>query len=70
VINQWVASAKDPAIQYFYPFGTQLSGSQQPWLPDTDTATVSYNGSPTAYNGQGDYLGPNGYLTGNQIMGP
>jgi len=70
VINQWAASAKDPAIQYFYPFGTQLSGSQQPWLPDTDTATVSYNGSPTAYNGQGDYLGPNGYLTGNQIMGP
>jgi hypothetical protein len=53
VINQWSAFATDPAIQYFYPFGTQLSGSQQPWLPSTLTSAVSYNGSPTAYNGQG-----------------
>lgn len=28
VINKWSAFASDPAIQYFYPFGTQLSGSQ------------------------------------------
>jgi hypothetical protein len=44
VINQWTAFAADPAIQYFYPFGTQLSGTQQP------VGTVSYNGSPAAYN--------------------
>ncbi len=30
VINQWSAFQSDPAIQYFYPFGTQLQGSQVP----------------------------------------
>jgi hypothetical protein len=30
VINQWSAFASDPAIQYFYPFGTQLSATQVP----------------------------------------
>lgn len=30
VVNQWSAFASDPAIQYFYPFGTQLQGSQVP----------------------------------------
>jgi hypothetical protein len=30
VINQWSAFGSDPAIQYFYPFGTQLSASQVP----------------------------------------
>lgn len=30
VINQWSAFSADPAIQYFYPFGTQLSASQVP----------------------------------------
>jgi hypothetical protein len=44
VINQWSAFSSDPAIQYFYPFGTQLSGSQAP--PNV----TYYNGSPAAYN--------------------
>lgn len=52
VINKWQAFANDKAIQYFYPFGTQLSGSQQP------VGDVSYNGSPSMYNSQGNYLGP------------
>jgi hypothetical protein len=30
VINQWSAFGSDPAIQYFYPFGTQLAASQVP----------------------------------------
>jgi hypothetical protein len=30
VINKWSAFASDPAIQYFYPFGTQLQGTQVP----------------------------------------
>ena len=49
IINKWTALASDPAIQYFYPFSTQLSGSQQPWLPSDQAASVSYNGSPVAY---------------------
>lgn len=54
VINQWTADASDPAIQYFYPFGTQLSGSQQP------ITSVSYNGSPSAFNSGGIYPTPTG----------
>jgi hypothetical protein len=50
VINKWAAFATDVAIQYFYPFGTQLSGSQQP------INNVAYNGSPAAYNST--YIGP------------
>jgi hypothetical protein len=30
VVNQWSAFGSDPAIQYFYPFGTQLAASQVP----------------------------------------
>jgi hypothetical protein len=30
VVNKWAAFASDPAIKYFYPFGTQLQGSQVP----------------------------------------
>lgn len=30
VVNQWSAFASDPAIQYFYPFGSQLAASQVP----------------------------------------
>jgi hypothetical protein len=51
IINKWSAFATDPAIQYFYPFGTQLSGSQQPMLPSS-VGNVNYNGSPAAYNNQ------------------
>lgn len=43
VINKWSAFASDVAIQYFYPFGTQLSGSQQP------VSSVAYNGSPAVF---------------------
>jgi hypothetical protein len=28
VLNRWAAFASDPAIQYFYPFGTQLASDQ------------------------------------------
>jgi hypothetical protein len=30
VINQWSAFQSDPAIQYFYPFGSRLDSSQVP----------------------------------------
>ncbi|MCW2930040.1 MAG: hypothetical protein JWM19_1002 [Actinomycetia bacterium] len=30
VVNQWAAFGSDPAIKYFYPFGTQLAASQVP----------------------------------------
>jgi hypothetical protein len=30
VTNKWTAFASDPAIQYFYPFGSQLQGTQVP----------------------------------------
>jgi hypothetical protein len=46
VLNQWSAFASDPSIQYFYPFGTQLSGSQQ---PVTSVSGSNYNGSPSAF---------------------
>lgn len=44
VINKWSAFASDPNVQYFYPFGTQLSGTQQP------QGVTYYNGSPAAYS--------------------
>lgn len=46
VINQWSAFASDPAIQYFYPFGTQLNGSQQ---PVTSVAGINASG-PAIFN--------------------
>lgn len=30
VVNRWAAFGSDPSIKYFYPFGTQLQGSQVP----------------------------------------
>jgi hypothetical protein len=45
VINKWSAFANDPAVQYFYPFGTQLAGSQT-----AVTSTSTYVGSPSVYN--------------------
>lgn len=44
VINQWSAFADDPAVQYFYPFGTQLSGSQ------AGISSSGYVGTPAVYN--------------------
>lgn len=43
VINKWSAFGSDPAIKYFYPFGTQLQASQVP---------VTSNGSVTPPPGQ------------------
>ena len=64
VINKWQADQSDPAIQYFYPFGTQLSGSQQ----GADLTSYSYNGSPAVYNSQPP-IGPSGYALPGQIPG-
>jgi hypothetical protein len=44
VINQWSAFASDASIQYFYPFGTQLSGNQQGTY-----AQIAYPGDPTQF---------------------
>lgn len=53
VINQWSAFQSDPAIQYFYPFGTQLQGSQVPQnygqvLPPAPTPPPATNLPPYA----------------------
>lgn len=44
VKDKWDAFAKDKAIQYFYPFGTQLSGDQAGSYDD-----VQYPGSPSQF---------------------
>jgi hypothetical protein len=54
VINRWSAFQSDPAIQYFYPFGTQLAASQVPQdytqvvppSPPPPPATVPPTGPP------------------------
>lgn len=46
VINKWSAFAQDPAIQYFYPVGTQLSGSQQPAV---NASSLQYPGNPAQF---------------------
>jgi hypothetical protein len=55
VINKWSSLATDPANQYFYPFSTQLSGTQT----GQDYVNVSYNGSPAAYNTPAPNVLPN-----------
>jgi hypothetical protein len=52
VINQWSAFQADKAIQYFYPFGIQLSGNQQ-----GSYAQVQYPGDPSQFNAPGPGLG-------------
>jgi hypothetical protein len=47
VIDSWAAFASDPAVQYFYPTGTQLSGSQ---LPAGNFAQPVYPGDPANFN--------------------
>lgn len=46
VDNKWSSFAKDPAIQYFYPIGTQLSGDQAPGTYDH----IVYPGDPGQFN--------------------
>ena len=54
VLNRWAAFASDPAIQYFYPFGTQLSSDQVgvdyaqvlPPPPDPPPAVAPPSGQP------------------------
>lgn len=47
VINKWSAFASDPAIQYFYPFGSQLDADSAPenyatvQLPAADTPSTA-----------------------------
>jgi len=60
VINQWSAFASDPAIQYFYPFGTQLDASQVPQdysqvVPPSPAAP-----SATGATSGGTVIGPSG----------
>jgi hypothetical protein len=45
VINKWTAFSSDTAIRYFYPFGTQLSGTQQ-----GSYASITYPGDPAQFN--------------------
>lgn len=46
VENTWKAFAKDDAIKYFYPFGTQLSGDASP----TNYAQPVYPNDPSQFN--------------------
>jgi hypothetical protein len=47
VDNKWVAFAQDEAIQYFYPFGTQLSGDT---APAGNYDKIVYPGDPASFN--------------------
>lgn len=53
VLNQWSAFATDASIQYFYPFGTQLSGNQQGTY-----ANIVYPGDPTQFTKQPSPVAP------------
>jgi hypothetical protein len=57
VINKWSAFSQDPAIKYFYPFGTQLSGLQG---PVTQTGVISYPGAPSTFVTRGGPTPPAG----------
>ena len=47
VIDKWSAFASDPAVRYFYPTGTQLSGSQ---VPSGSYPQPVYPGDPITFN--------------------
>jgi len=49
VDNKWSAFSKDEAIEYFYPFGTQLSGQAAP-IGNYDK--IAYPGNPGSFNDQ------------------
>jgi hypothetical protein len=48
VINKWGAFASDPAIQYFYPIGTQLSGNAAP----ANYAQIQWPQDPSQFDQQ------------------
>lgn len=57
VENTWLAFSKDEAIQYFYPFGTQLTGENapqgdydKPVYPGTDTGVDDTEGEDVTPN--------------------
>jgi hypothetical protein len=54
VDNKWSAFVSDNAIQYFYPFGTQLSGQD---APTGDYDKIIYPGDPSSFND--DWTGGN-----------
>lgn len=66
VINKWSAFASDPAIKYFYPFGTQLDADSAPenysrvQLPASDTPSVA---PPTQLIGPSGKTAPKGAST-------
>jgi hypothetical protein len=47
VDNKWEAFTQDQAIQYFYPFGTQLSGND---APGGNYDKIVYPGDPGSFN--------------------
>jgi hypothetical protein len=54
VDNKWSAFASDEAIQFFYPFGTQLSGDA---APAGNYDKIVYPGDPASFND--DWTGGN-----------
>lgn len=55
VTNQWAAFKSDPAIQYFYPFGSQLAANAVPEnltqvLPPSPVPPPATPGGPSATN--------------------
>jgi hypothetical protein len=61
VINKWAAFGSDKAIQFFYPFGTQLAGSQAP----ANYSHIQYPGDPGSFSQQGTAV-PTGPQPGPQ----
>jgi hypothetical protein len=69
VINQWSAFASDPAIQYFYPFGTQLDADSAPenysqvQLPASDSPSSATSTTSTQLVGPSGKTAPAGAST-------
>lgn len=54
VINKWAAFGSDPAIEFFYPFGSQLAAGQAP----ANYSKIQYPGDPSQFSGQGTAAPP------------
>jgi hypothetical protein len=63
VDNKWSSFAKDPAIQYFYPIGTQLGGDSAPGVYDH----IVYPGDPSQFNDEWGQPLPGGVPNGGDI---